>query len=169
MVKTESGDYSSTAVTKEIVFTQDSGTQTISISLAGNNAGGYRLYLTAELGLATVAEAEYYFIINWGQWGRYGDFPLSPVFSRKIFIIFVTRYSKARPAVMSDGLLRLVGGCLAALDFLENLIKLLKNGLRQKFFVLPYCFLETQPTNHLSYNKSVEKWLIPWILAVKML
>lgn len=58
---------------------------------------------------------------------------------------------------MSDGLLRLVGGCLAALDFLENLIKLLKNGLRQKFFVLPYCFLETQPTNHLSYNKSVEK------------
>jgi hypothetical protein len=64
MVKTESGDYSSTAVTKEIVFTQDSGTQTISISLAGNNAGSYRLYLTAELGLATVAEAEYYFIIN---------------------------------------------------------------------------------------------------------
>ena len=64
MVKTESGDYSSTAVTKEIIFTQDSGTQTISISLAGNNAGSYRLYLTAELGLATVAEAEYYFIIN---------------------------------------------------------------------------------------------------------
>ncbi len=64
MVKTESGDYSSTAVTKEIVFTQDSGTQTISISLAGNNAGSYRLYLTAELGLATVAAAEYYFIIN---------------------------------------------------------------------------------------------------------
>ena len=64
MVKTESGDYSSTAVTKEIVFTQDGGTQTISISLAGNNAGSYRLCLTAELGLATVAEAEYYFIIN---------------------------------------------------------------------------------------------------------
>ena len=55
---------------------------------------------------------------------------------------------------MSDGLLRCVGGCLAALDFLENLIKLLKNGLRQKFFVLPYCFLETQPyKNVLKKNK----------------
>ena len=64
MVKTENGDYSSTAVTQEVDFTTESGTQDISISLAGNKTGSYRLYLSAELGLITVAEAEYYFIVD---------------------------------------------------------------------------------------------------------
>ena len=64
MVKTENGDYSSTAVTQEVVFSTESGTQDITISLAGNKTGSYRLYLSAELGLITVAEAEYYFIVN---------------------------------------------------------------------------------------------------------
>ncbi|MBQ4559611.1 MAG: InlB B-repeat-containing protein [Tyzzerella sp.] len=64
MVKTESGDYSSTAVTEEISFNGEEGTQEVFISLAGNNPGSYRLYLFAELGLVTVAEAEYYFIVE---------------------------------------------------------------------------------------------------------
>ena len=64
MVKTENGDYSSTAVTKEVVVATENGAQDISISLAGNNVGSYRLYVVAELGLITVAEAEYYFIVN---------------------------------------------------------------------------------------------------------
>ena len=53
--------------------------------------------------------------------------PPPPVFSRKIFIIFVTRYNKARPAVKPDVLLRCFVDRCPALDFLEKLIKLLKN------------------------------------------
>lgn len=64
MVKSENGTYSSTAVTKEIAFENGTGSIEIPISLAGNQAGSYRLQLTAELGLITVAEAEYYFIVE---------------------------------------------------------------------------------------------------------
>ncbi len=65
MVKSEDGTYSSTAVTRKI-DTKDfiAHTVELEISLAGNSANSYCLVLTAEQGLITVAEAEYYFLIQ---------------------------------------------------------------------------------------------------------
>ena len=64
MVKSDNGEYSSTAVTQKIEFNATDGTLLIQVPLAGNKAGSYRLQLVAEVGLVTVAEAEYYFIIE---------------------------------------------------------------------------------------------------------
>ena len=64
MVKSDSGEYSSTAVTRKIAFDVTQGQQEIQIPLAGNKSGSYRLHITAELGLIAVAEAEYYFIVE---------------------------------------------------------------------------------------------------------
>ena len=64
MVKTADGEYSSTGVSREINFTNETGTMPIEISLAGNSAGSYCLQLAADQGLISVAEARDYFIVQ---------------------------------------------------------------------------------------------------------
>lgn len=64
MVKSGDGEYSSTGVTKEISFTEETGTQLLEISLAGNNAGSYCLQVTADQGLIRIAKAQYYFLLE---------------------------------------------------------------------------------------------------------
>lgn len=85
---------------------------------------------------------------------RVNDFAAIPK-NNVIKNIFTALYNTARPAVMSDGLLRCVGVCPAALDFLENLIKLLKNGLGQKISHFRIVFLKrNQQITYLITNQS---------------
>ena len=64
MRKSESGEYVNTGVAKDIYFNQAEGNQSVQFQLSGITSGSYRLLVRAETGLVTVAEAEYYFIIE---------------------------------------------------------------------------------------------------------
>lgn len=62
--KSESGEYSSTGVSRDIYFTSEEGEQELQISLAGNDPGSYCLQVVAKSDLVIVARADFYFLVQ---------------------------------------------------------------------------------------------------------